>query len=145
MFRNILIATDGSDLAQLAVSKGLALAKALDAKIAAVTVTPSWASVAPGEAAIAFPVEEYNRAAKENAAAILASVTEAAKQIGVECATIHKPDQFPAEGILSAAQDTSSDLIVMSSHGRRGLKRFFLGSQAQEVVTHSTIPVLICR
>lgn len=145
MFKHILIATDGSDLAQVAVDTGLELAKALGAKITAVTVTPPWAAVAPGEAALSFPVEEYIRATQENAAVILSSVVAVAQKAGVECAHIHEADQFPAEGILSAAKETACDLIVMSSHGRRGLQRLFLGSQAQEVLTHSAIPVLICR
>ncbi len=145
MFKHILIATDGSDLAQIAVDTGLELAKALGAKITAVTVTPSWASVAPGEAAISFPVEEYIRATQENAAAILSSVAAAAKKAGLECGQLHEADQFPADGILSAAKETACDLIVMSSHGRRGLQRLLLGSQAQEVLTHSPVPVLICR
>jgi nucleotide-binding universal stress UspA family protein len=145
MFKHILIATDGSDLARKALDHGLDLARALGAKVTVVTVTPSWASVAPGEAAIAFPVDEYIRATKENAAAILASAEAAAKRAGVPCATRHEADRFPAEGILSAAEESGCDLIVMSSHGRRGLQRFFLGSQAQEVVTSSPLPVLICR
>jgi nucleotide-binding universal stress UspA family protein len=145
MFKHLLIATDGSELARIALEKGLELAKALGAKVTAVTVTPSWAAVAPGEVAISFPVEEYIRATKENAAAILSSVAESAKRAGVECTVLHEADQFPADGILSAAKREKCDLIVMSSHGRRGLRRLFLGSQAQDVLTHSTIPVLICR
>lgn len=145
MFKHILVATDGSDLAQVGVDAGLELAKALGAKITAVTVTPSWAAVAPGEAAISFPVEEYIRATQENAEAVLSAVAASAKKAGVDCAVRHEADQFPAEGILSAAQETACDLIVMSSHGRRGLQRLFLGSQAQEVLTHSSVPVLICR
>lgn len=145
MFKHVLIATDGSDLAKIAVKKGLELAKALGAKVTAVTVTPSWASVAPGDAPISFPVEEYNRATKENAEAILSSVAAAAEKAGVECTPLHEADQLPADGILSAAEKTACDLIVMSSHGRRGLQRLFLGSQAQEVLTHSLVPVLICR
>jgi nucleotide-binding universal stress UspA family protein len=145
MFKNILIATDGSELSQLAVDKGLKLAKALGAQVTAVTVTPSWISVAPAEAAMSFPVEEYMRANRESAQAILAPVGDAAKQAGVTCALRHEPEQLPAQGILSAAEATGSDLIVMSSHGRRGIKRILLGSQANEVLTHSTIPVLIVR
>lgn len=145
MFKHVLIATDGSDLARIAVETGLELAKALGVKATAVTVTPTLASVAPGETEIGFPIEEYMRAAKENAADILSSVSDMAKRIGIACTTIHEPDQYPADGILSAAEKTGCDVIVMSSHGRRGLQRLFLGSQAQEVLTHSKIPVLICR
>jgi nucleotide-binding universal stress UspA family protein len=145
MFRHILIATDGSDLAQIAVDKGLGLAKVLGAKVTIVMVTPSWTSMVPGEAAMSFPVEEYTRAIDENARAVLLSAASVAKRAGIECATLHEADQFPAEGILSAAKETACDLIVMASHGRRGLQRLFLGSQAQEVLTHSSVPVLICR
>lgn len=145
MFKHILIATDGSDLAQKAVDQGLALAKALGARVTAVTVTPPWTSVAPEQAAFALSIEEYERCVAENAAATLAPIEAAAKRIGVACDTRHVPNMFPAEGILSAATELGCDAIVMSSHGRRGVKRLLLGSQAYEVVTHSTVPVLICR
>ena len=61
------------------------------------------------------------------------------------CETLHVKNQFPAEGIIEAAKAQGCDLIVMASHGRRGLSRLLLGSQANRVVTQSTIPVLICR
>jgi nucleotide-binding universal stress UspA family protein len=76
---------------------------------------------------------------------VLAGVTEAAGRIGVACATLHAEDRFPAEGILDAARTHGCDLIVMASHGRRGLTRLLLGSEAVRVPTHSTVPVLICR
>lgn len=145
MFRNILIATDGSDLAQIALEKGLELGKSLGAKVTVVTVTPSWALLVPGDTAMSFPVEEYVRATEENAAAVLSSAQAFAKQVGVECATRHEANQLPAEGILSAANEIACDLIVMASHGRRGLQRLFLGSQAQKVLTHTSVPVLVCR
>ncbi len=145
MFKSVLIATDGSELSKKAIATGIGLAKALGAKVTGVTVTPSWASIAPGEAAIGFPIDEYIRAMQENAKAILKDVAEASKEAGIECTLIHKPDQLAADGILSAAESMKCDLIVMSSHGRRGLQRLFLGSQAQEVLTRSSIPVLICR
>jgi len=145
MFKHIMIATDGSELSQIAVDKGLQLAKALGAEVTAVTVTPTWVSMAPAEVAMSFPVEEYVRATQVSAQAILSPIADAAKQAGVTCVLRHEADQLPAQGILSAAKATGSDLIVMSSHGRRGIKRLLLGSQAQEVLTHSTIPVLIFR
>lgn len=145
MYRHILIATDGSELATKAVEQGLALAKALKAKATAVTVTESWISLVSGDMAIAFPEEEYEQGCAENAAKIFGGVSDAAKRIGIECETLHVKDQFPAEGILDAAKAHSCDLIVMASHGRRGVARLLLGSQANKVVTHSTVPVLICR
>jgi nucleotide-binding universal stress UspA family protein len=145
MFKHILIATDGSELAQKAVDQGLALAKALGAKATAVTVTPPWTTVAPEQAAFSLSVEEYERCVAENAAAILAPIAASAKAMGVACDTRHVPNLFPAEGVVSAATELGCDVIVMASHGRRGVKRLLLGSQAFEVVTHATIPVLVCR
>jgi nucleotide-binding universal stress UspA family protein len=143
MYKNILIATDESELAQKAVAQGLALARALDAKVTAVTVTEPWATLAPPEVLNEF--QEFERAARVRAKHILDGVAAAAKEASVTCAKLHVTDRFPAEGILEAAANIGADLIVMASHGRRGLAKFLLGSQATEVLTHSTVPVLICR
>jgi nucleotide-binding universal stress UspA family protein len=145
MYKNILIATDGSELAQKAIDHGLGLAKALGAKVSAVMVTEPWASVAPGEMAFAYPIEIYEKDAAASAAKCLAAVDSAAKKLGVVCDTKHLSDQYPAEGIIAHAKDKNCDLIVMASHGRRGLSRLLMGSQAIDVLTHSSVPVLICR
>jgi len=144
MYKHLLIATDGSELAGKAVATGLQLAKALGAKVTAVTVTEAWAATVPGEGAFVFPIEEYEKAAAQNAARILADVAAQAQKLGVACKTVHVTE-FPAEGIILTAKDKGCDLIVMASHGRRGLSRVLLGSQAVRVLTHSTVPVLICR
>jgi nucleotide-binding universal stress UspA family protein len=145
MYRHILIAIDGSDLAAKALSQGLGLAKALAAQVSIVTVTEPWATQVTGEAAIAFPFEEYEKAMGANASDILSKASVTAGQSGVACSTVHVKERHPAEGILETAKARACDLIVMASHGRRGLSRLLLGSQAQNVVTHSTIPTLICR
>ena len=160
MYAHILIATDGSDLANRAVEQGLTLAKALGSKVTAITVTEPWTAAVSGEWAVAFPVAEYEKAAAPidfraytvvdiykdaNAEKILEQVTEAAKRIGVACETRHIKDQFAAEGIVEEAKARACDLIVMASHGRRGLAKVVLGSQATRVLTHSTVPLLICR
>jgi nucleotide-binding universal stress UspA family protein len=145
MYKHILIASDGSELAARALEQGLALAKALGAKVTAVTVTEPWTAAVSGEWAVAFPVEEYERAAAANAAKILAQVTEAAAAAGVACETVHIKDQFAAEGIVDEAKNRACDLIVMGSHGRRGVVKFILGSQASRVLTHTHVPMLICR
>lgn len=145
MYAHILIATDGSDLANRAVEQGLTLAKALGSKVTAITVTEPWTAAVSGEWAVAFPVAEYEKAAAANAEKILEQVTEAAKRIGIGCETRHIKDQFAAEGIVEEAKARGCDLIVMASHGRRGLAKVVLGSQATRVLTHSTVPLLICR
>lgn len=145
MYKHILIAIDGSDLAAKALSQGLALAKALAAPVTIVTVTEPWATQMTGEAAIAFPFDEYEKIMAANAAEILSKANAMAGSAGVTCATVHVKERHPGEGILETAKARTCDLIVMASHGRRGLSRLLLGSQAHTVVTHSTIPVLICR
>jgi nucleotide-binding universal stress UspA family protein len=145
MYKHILIATDGSELAGKAVAAGFALARALNAQVTAVTVTEPWTALVSGEAMIAFPVEDYEKTANENAARILAGVSALARKADISCATVHAKDQYPADGILDTAKKSGCDLIVMASHGRRGLGRLLLGSQAVNVLTHSSLPVLICR
>jgi nucleotide-binding universal stress UspA family protein len=145
MYKHFLIATDGSELSQKAVNEGLALARALGANVAIAHVTPPWTSVAIGEVAVALPPEDYDRMAASGAQAILANAAMAAKAAGVSCETLHVKDRLPAAGILEAAAAQGADLIVMSSHGRTGLARLLLGSQANEVLHKSAVPVLICR
>jgi nucleotide-binding universal stress UspA family protein len=96
---------------------------------------------------IPFPatIERYEAAAAEGAAKILASVAEAAAQLRVGCRTVHVRDQTPAEGIIATITAEGCDLVVMASHGRRGLSRLILGSQTQKVVALSPVTVLVCR
>ena len=145
MFKHILIATDGSDLAERAAAHGLELARLLGAKVTAVAVTEPWAAVVTGEAAFGLPPADYEKGVIELAATVLARVAEMAKAAGLQCATVHVKDHFPDAGILAAAKDGGCDLIVMASHGRRGVARFLLGSVASRVVALSPVPVLICR
>jgi nucleotide-binding universal stress UspA family protein len=144
MYKHILIATDGSELAGRAVTAGLALAKQLSARVTAVTASEPWSSMASKDPALVFPIEEYEKAAKEHVAGILAGVRAAAKDAGVACETLHVED-FPAEGIVATAQARGCDLIVMASHGRSGLSKLILGSQAARVLALSPVPVLVCR
>lgn len=145
MFKNILIATDGSDLAQKAIDQGLGLAKALGAKVTAVAASEPWVALAPAELGGAFPIEEYERSVAAIAKQNLAAVETAAAAAGVQCETVHVGDQYASEAILGTAASRGCDLIVMASHGRRGLSRLLLGSETNRVVIDSTIPVLVCR
>jgi len=145
MYKRILIATDGSELAEKAVRSGSDLAKDLGAEVVAVTATEPWVAMTNGEGfAFSFPIEEYEKAAAERAEGILSKVRAEAEKLAIACETVHVND-FPAEGILATAKARQCDLIVMASHGRRGVARLLLGSQAAQVVALSTIPVLICR
>src|SRR5262245_58077216 len=135
VYKHLLIATDGSELAQKAVDQGFDLAKAMNAKVMAINVTPRWTSTIYGEPAAASPAENYNRIVAEEASKILLAVDDAAKKADITCTTVHVIDRYPADGIIETATTRGCDLIVMASHGRRGLRRLILGSQANEVLT----------
>jgi nucleotide-binding universal stress UspA family protein len=140
--------TDGSELGHKAVVQDLTLAKALHAEVTAVTVTEpldALSSVTITGAQVRKPIADHDQLTADAANRILWSVIEKAKKLDVPCATIHAEDRHPAGGIIETAQVQMCDLIVMASHGRRGLSRLLIGSQANKVVTLSPVPVLICR
>ena len=148
MYERILIATDGSELASKAILHGISLAKQLSAPVCIATVTEAWSSSDLARAARRGnqnPIAQYEEMAAAAAANILEGAAQVAKAAGVKCETVHVRDQHPAEGIIAAAKDKACDLIVMASHGRRGFGRLLLGSQANEVLTHSKVPALIVR
>jgi nucleotide-binding universal stress UspA family protein len=145
VFKNILVATDGSELAGKAVAAGFDLARQLRAQVTVVTVTEPWTALVAGDAAFGFPIDEYEKAADDSAARILSGASKLARKADIACATLHVKDQYSSEGILDIADKKACDLIVIASHGRRGLERLLLGSVAVKVLTHSSVPVLICR
>lgn len=149
MYSHILIATDGSELAQLGVDQGLALAQKLGGKTMILNVTEMFpAYAARGEyssIAVTQAIETHQRMGKEVAEKVLADAAALAAKLNVECETVHVSEMRPAEAIVEVAKEKDCDLIVMASHGRRGLDRLFLGSQTIEVLTYSKIPVLVVR
>jgi nucleotide-binding universal stress UspA family protein len=148
MYQRILIATDGSELAGKAVSHGMALAKRLNVPVTVVTATESWSALELGRMARQGnqnPITQFEEMATAAATNILEKVKQTAISQGVSCDFVHVQDQHPADGIIATAKDKGCDLIVMASHGRRGLDRVLLGSQANEVLTHSKVPALIVR
>jgi nucleotide-binding universal stress UspA family protein len=147
MYKHILIATDGSELGAKAVDQGLDLAKQLGAKVTAITVTVTepWTAAAYGTIPTPTLIKVYDKAAADNAARILASVSDVAKKKQIACDALHVKDHYAADGIIDTAEARGCDLIVMASHGRRGLARVLLGSETTKVLTLSPIPVLVCR
>ena len=148
MTKHILVATDGSELAGKAVAYAIDLAKSLGAKLTAVTVSESWSPIDIANKAQAGhfkAIEEFEKHAADIANKILKDATDIAQRTGTQIATLHVPDENPAEGIVQAAEKQGCDLIVMASHGRRGLSKLVLGSQAQEVMSLSKKPVLIYK
>ena len=98
-----------------------------------------------GDVIAVLPPAEYEENVALGASKILVEVQDTARLLGISCDVLHVKDRYTADGILEAAAQRGCDLIVMASHGRRGLRRLVLGSIANEVVTQSTVPVLICR
>ncbi|MGE0628841.1 MAG: universal stress protein [Hyphomicrobiaceae bacterium] len=145
MFKTILIATDGSEVGDKAVVQGVEVAKGLAAKLTIVKVTEMWSAVDIAGRDALTRIENYETAASDAAKKILANAADVAKKAGVECKTLHVPDMLPADGIIDAANRIGADLIVMGSHGRRGINRLLLGSQAHNVLNQAKITVMICR
>ena len=149
MYKHILVPTDGSDLAGKGVQQGLALAKALGARVTVVTATEpfpvSGFALGAGWVPSGADMQEFSAAQKEDAEKILAAVKAEAAKAGVDADLVHVPDQRAADAILEAAKVHKADLIVIASHGRRGVERVLLGSQTAEVLAHSTIPVLVVK
>lgn len=150
MYKHILISTDGSEVARKGVDHGLSLAKSLGARVTVIVVTerfPIFAQAgitgawAPGPAEMA----QYEAGQKEMAQRVLAAVEAAAEKLGVSVDTVHVPEAHPAEAIVDMAKARDCSLIVMASHGRRGIRRLVLGSQTSEVLANSPVPVLVVR
>jgi nucleotide-binding universal stress UspA family protein len=148
MYNHILIATEGSDLGNRAVDHGLALAKAVKARVTLITVTESWSAFDLVDEALQEnpdPLLQFRTMAAAQGKRILDAAAAKAKAAGVTYEVIHVPDHHPSDGILETAEREGVDLIVMTSHGRRGIGRLLLGSQAYEVLAQSKVPVLIAR
>ncbi|MGB3642921.1 MAG: universal stress protein [Mesorhizobium sp.] len=149
MYNHILIPTDGSDLAQHGVDQGLSLAKALGSKVSIVTATQPIAVPSVGMveswAGSSWDVAGYDDHQKKLADSVLSQAQESAARLGIAAAVVYVPDALPALAIISTAEERGCDLIVMASHGRRGVKRLLLGSQTAEVLAHSHVPVLVVR
>ena len=148
MYKHILIATDGSELATKGIEHGLALAKPLGAKVTVLTVTEPLKAAAV-QAAIAGgvddPVGRYDQQIDQDMKERYKSIEQRASQYGITVDLRHEIDEFPAEAITNVAKLQGCDLIVMSSHGRRGIQKVLLGSQTSEVLVKTTVPVLVVR
>ncbi len=148
MYTNILIATDGSELGTRGLTHGLELAEALNLPVTIVTTTETWSAfdiTQEMKLLIPDPVEQFEKMADDASNKILESAEKAATELGVSCECVHIRDQHPAEGILEAANSNGCSLIVIASHGRRGVQKILLGSVASQVLANSNIPVLIIK
>jgi len=144
MFKRILVPTDGSDITMKAVASAVALAKSVGAQIYTISVKEPFPYSAISEMQ-PTPPQEFFDAQERIAAKRVASVVEAAQAAGLTCQGHTVEALHPWEAIIDHAKRQECDLLVMASHGRRGVTALLLGSETQKVLTHSTIPVLVVR
>ena len=147
MYKRILIATDGSQLSDMAVESGLSLAGLTGASVIALKVVPRYPrsyfdGTLPVEAA---DIKRIEKQWSDAAQAMVDAIKDKGETQGLTVKAIVAKSDLVAEAVIAAAKKHKCDLIVMASHGRKGIKRLLLGSETQHVLTHSHIPVLVLR
>jgi nucleotide-binding universal stress UspA family protein len=149
MYKHILVPTDGSKLSLKAAKEAAALAKSLKARITALYVIAPYTPAVMGDGYIPratdAALQRFRKASEKVATKALDQVAAAAAKARIRCDKLFVTDDQPWAGIIKAARDTKCDVIVMASHGRRGLAGLLLGSETHKVLTHSKMPVLVCR
>lgn len=148
MFQHILLPTDGSKLSDRAVQRGIELAAELGSHVTAVHIIPEFRLMADESFALPTSADlkrRYDKEAKGRAEKLLTKIGERAKAAGVKYDCLSIMGDVPYEHIIETAKKKKCDLIMMASHGRRGLSGLLLGSETAKVLTHSKIPVLVVR
>ena len=147
MYKRLLIATDGSTLSKKAVRTAIDLAASVGAELVALYVVPRY-PVSYFEGGMSISPQDVARTEKQWAdkgQAVVDAVQLAAQAEGVKAKAVISRSDLVAESIIKAVKKHKCDLIVMASHGRKGIKRILLGSETQHVLTHSSVPVLVLR
>jgi nucleotide-binding universal stress UspA family protein len=146
MFKNILIPTDGSEQSQRAARFGVELAKLHGARVTGIHVIPDYHLLIAYEGAFDPVTEErIEEETKARADTYLSYIRETAAAAGVQCATACETSDHPYDAILRTCETNGCDLILMTSHGRKGLAAVLLGSETRKVLTHAKVPVLVVR
>ena len=147
MFKNILVPTDGSELSRRAIKQAVQLAKEQNARVTGLHVVPPYEPDVREEFSVRNFVSPQEYAARTRALARkhLKVIERAAATAGVPCDTFQAASSTPFDEIVRTARQKKCDLIYMASHGRRGISRLLLGSETSKVLSHSTVPVVVCR
>jgi nucleotide-binding universal stress UspA family protein len=147
MFKLILVPTDGTTQSNHAVKTAAALATDLGATLMVFHASRTYQSwYYPDGVGMAWPPKkQYEKDASAGADKVLESASALAKKLGVKATTAHSYSDSPAEAIIATAKKFKADLIVMASHGRKGLDKLLLGSETQKVLAHTRLPVLVVR
>jgi nucleotide-binding universal stress UspA family protein len=146
-YRHLLVPTDGSELSAKAVAQAVALAQALGARLTLFHVRTAFpiSLVGAGELVDPTTVDALIEAARNHGTQVLAEAETMAQQQGLNAETLCEEHPVPHQAIVAAAERLGCDLVVMASHGRRGLQGALLGSETQRVLSHSQLPVLVVR
>jgi nucleotide-binding universal stress UspA family protein len=144
MYKHLLIPTDGTDVTAKAVDTAVELARALGARLSTITVKEPFPYSAISEMQ-PIPPQEFYDAQERIAANRVKAVVDRAATSGLQCAAFSVEAPHPWEAIVDHAKRDAVDLIVMASHGRRGVSALLLGSETTRVLTHSTVPVLVVK
>lgn len=145
MFKHLLLPTDGTDASQSTVLEGVRLAKAFNARITGISVVPKFHLLTFNTTMIEDTNEVFIAESRSQANKYLTVLNEAADEAGVPCEIEVVVSDHPYEAIIHVAKSRGCDLIMMASHGRRGMQSLLIGSETQKVLTHSKIPVLVYR
>jgi nucleotide-binding universal stress UspA family protein len=145
MFKHILLPTDGSELSEAAIQKGIQFAKSINAEVTGFHVILPFHVFTVQTEMLEDTKEQYERASKVQAEQFLGIIKKAAEKAGVRCDTDYVTSNHPHEMIINAAEKKGCDLIMMAAHGRRGVQGLLIGSETQKVLTHTKIPVLVFR
>lgn len=145
MFKHLLLPTDGSPLSARAIDQGLVLAKQLGAKVSMIIVLEPLRAFNASSELLADVRESFEKGSREAADRALQAAADQAGALGVQASTTVVTGSQPYRQIIDAASQGGCDLIVMASHGRRGVSGLLVGSVTQKVLTHSSIPVLVIR
>jgi nucleotide-binding universal stress UspA family protein len=147
MFMHILLPTDGSAISRRAVKQGIALAKKSGARITAIHVVPEFKLMVDEGITMLSPTlkKRFEDEGRARAQKMLDDISKQARARGVRCATLCVASDLPYQQIIAAARRKKCDLILMASHGRRGLSSLLLGSETAKVLLHTKVPVLVVR
>ncbi|MBU6467114.1 MAG: universal stress protein [Burkholderiales bacterium] len=144
MFKHILVPVDGSPTSMQAVSKAAELAKAFGSKVTALYVIDPYPFTGVG-ADFAYGQSQYLSVATAEANTALDAAKGTLQAAGITADAVIGEGHAVHEGIVRALENTGADLIVMGSHGRRGLEKLMLGSVTQRVLGVAHVPVLVVR
>jgi len=143
MFKHILVPTDGSKLSEKAIKHAIGFARQCKARVTALHVIPKFHTFTYQAELLEMTPKEYEKSGIEHANQYLRYAKRVASNAGVDCDSAHASSDQPYKEIIKTAQKKGCDLILMASHGRRGVSAVVIGSETVKVLTHSKIPVLV--